>query len=236
MKIFPAFLMAAALPAGVLLSGAAEANLVTNGSFDNTSGQFVNNAGGGDDVPVGSNAISGWTISGIYDVLWIPGGGQYGELTASPGNGSQYFLDLTGTSDHAPYDGVSQTIATTANDTYRLTFDLGSATQWGIQDGLVASAGTTSALFTSTNPGNSTNFWNSETLNFTATGSSTVISFVGASGQSYIGLDNVNVVQTGVSAVPEPSTWMMMLMGFAGLGFVARQSKKKSHTALAIAR
>jgi hypothetical protein len=29
------------------------------------------------------------------------------------------------------------------------------------------------------------------------------------------------------SAIPEPSTWAMMLLGFAGLGFVCRQSRRR---------
>jgi hypothetical protein len=29
------------------------------------------------------------------------------------------------------------------------------------------------------------------------------------------------------AAVPEPSTWSMMLLGFAGLGFAFRQSRRK---------
>jgi hypothetical protein len=32
---------------------------------------------------------------------------------------------------------------------------------------------------------------------------------------------------TGVSGVPEPSTWAMMLVGFLGLGFALRQSRRK---------
>jgi hypothetical protein len=32
---------------------------------------------------------------------------------------------------------------------------------------------------------------------------------------------------SGVSAVPEPATWGMMLLGFAGLGFAFRQSRRK---------
>jgi hypothetical protein len=32
---------------------------------------------------------------------------------------------------------------------------------------------------------------------------------------------------SGVSAIPEPSTWVMMLLGFAGLGFAFRQSRRK---------
>jgi PEP-CTERM motif len=29
------------------------------------------------------------------------------------------------------------------------------------------------------------------------------------------------------AAIPEPSTWAMMLLGFAGLGFAFRQSRRK---------
>jgi hypothetical protein len=32
---------------------------------------------------------------------------------------------------------------------------------------------------------------------------------------------------TTVAAVPEPSTWAMMLIGFAGLGFAFRQSRRR---------
>jgi hypothetical protein len=32
----------------------------------------------------------------------------------------------------------------------------------------------------------------------------------------------------GVAAVPEPSTWAMMLLGFVGLGFAFRQSRRRA--------
>jgi hypothetical protein len=32
---------------------------------------------------------------------------------------------------------------------------------------------------------------------------------------------------SGVSAVPEPSTWAMMILGFAGIGFAAYRRKSK---------
>jgi hypothetical protein len=35
----------------------------------------------------------------------------------------------------------------------------------------------------------------------------------------------ISNVVTGVAAVPEPSTWAMMLLGFAGIGFMAYRSK-----------
>jgi PEP-CTERM motif len=38
----------------------------------------------------------------------------------------------------------------------------------------------------------------------------------------FFGLDDVNV-----AAVPEPSTWAMMILGFAGIGFMAYRKKSK---------
>ena len=35
-----------------------------------------------------------------------------------------------------------------------------------------------------------------------------------------------------VMAVPEPSTWAMMLVGFAGLGYACRRKTKRNHAAL----
>ena len=41
-------------------------------------------------------------------------------------------------------------------------------------------------------------------------------------------LDNVLLAEvSGVAAVPEPGTWAMMLLGFVGLGFAFRQSRRK---------
>jgi hypothetical protein len=40
------------------------------------------------------------------------------------------------------------------------------------------------------------------------------------------------VTFTAVPAVPEPSTWAMLLIGFAGLGFVFRRSRRKLSRAL----
>jgi hypothetical protein len=228
-----AFVIGIALSAWALASEA-RANLVTNAGFGDPDGNFVDNTGtGGDDVAVGSSDITGWTISGAYSVLWIPIGGLYGGLNPSPGNPSSFLVDLTGTTNSAPFDSVSQTIATTAGAHYTLTFDLGSAIQWGIQAGVTASAGSASETFTSTNPGDSTNFWNSETLNFVATGPSTLITLAGASGQSYIGVDNVAVVET-TGGVPEPSTWAMILLGFAGVGYMGYRRAKQPNKALSV--
>ncbi|HZZ21718.1 MAG TPA: hypothetical protein VFE60_03675 [Roseiarcus sp.] len=216
-----------------MLANGASANLITNGFGDPDENFVANDGGGGDNVPVGSSNITGWTISGAYPALWIPSRtpALYGGLDPSPGNPSAFLVDLTGTINTAPYDSVSQTIATTAGAHYTLTFDLGSAMQWGIQDGVTASAGSTSGTFTSTNPGDSSNFWNSETLDFVATGASTLITLAGASGHSYIGVDNVAVVETA-GGVPESSTWAMILLGFAGVAYLGYRRAREPNEAV----
>jgi hypothetical protein len=42
------------------------------------------------------------------------------------------------------------------------------------------------------------------------------------------GIDNIDFTVSAVSAVPEPSTWAMMILGFAGVGFVAYRRKSKA--------
>jgi hypothetical protein len=45
---------------------------------------------------------------------------------------------------------------------------------------------------------------------------------------SYAYVDDYGTFSATVSAVPEPSTWAMMLLGFAGIGFTAYRRKSKS--------
>ncbi len=52
-----------------------------------------------------------------------------------------------------------------------------------------------------------------------------------AGGRYVSNISNLNVFD-GVSAVPEPSTWAMLLLGFGGLGFVACRRKRQSVPAM----
>ncbi len=69
------------------------------------------------------------------------------------------------------------------------------------------------------------------TLNFISSGAPVTLAFSATSG----GLgDNIDVILDNVSieSVPEPSTWGMMLISFAGLGLAgARASRKRGHPA-----
>jgi Protein of unknown function (DUF642)/PEP-CTERM motif len=200
------------LAATAASSDASATSIVTNGSFEDTT-HFAANGDDTMSLPVGSTAMAGWTVTSNLSA-WIGPANPFG-LTAQSGS---YFLDLTDYHDTGPYGGVSQSIATTVGGHYALSFYLGSSPEYGLPDSIVASAGLTTGTFTSAN--STPNFWQLETLLFTAASPSTVISLVGNSGTSYIGLDNV-----AVTAVPEPSSWAMMILGFMGVGFMAYRRK-----------
>jgi hypothetical protein len=227
MRTFRSFATGAILVA-LSLPGAAQANLLTNGSFEDTT-NFVNQGNDTMDLSPGSTLMPGWTVAGSHYVSWIGPTNPFG-LTASPSGGS-YFLDLTGYIAGAPFSGVSQTITTLPGAHYLLAFDLGSSEFWGLHDGLTASAGSASQTFTDSNPGTTNNYWQSESLAFTATGTSTLVSLIGASGHNYIGLDNVSVVETSGPGVPEPAVWSMMLVGMAGVGGTLRSRRKRNFAA-----
>ncbi len=223
----------AAVSASALFAGSASANLLVDGSFEDAK-DFVDNHGGDTmNLGVGSTTMKGWTVIGTTsgaELAWIGPTNPY-NLTAEQGS---YFLDLTAEFMSGPYGGVRQTFATVAGDKYKATFWLGSSPQYGLQDGLTASAAGASKTFTSTNSGGENNLWQRETFDFTAKSTSTTLSLLGASGVNYTGLDNVSVTLVTAAApnatpsVPELSTWAMLLVGFAGLGVVGGRAARKA--------
>lgn len=62
-------------------------------------------------------------------------------------------------------------------------------------------------------------------FNFITAGTSNTIRFSEVEGPSYLGLPDLSV-----TGVPEPSSWSMMVLGFAGVGFMA--CRRKSRPAL----
>jgi Protein of unknown function (DUF642)/PEP-CTERM motif len=224
---FPLLIVASAAAMALATGGPAYANLLTNASFE--TGTHTNDGNNTETFGAGATSIVGWTTVGSH-VSWIADPNPFA-LTAEDGN---LFLDLTGYTAGAPFGGVTQSIATTAGDNYALTFYLGSYTaRWGGPPvSIIASAGSTSETFTDSAL-TVASTWTLETLDFTASGSTTAITLIGVSGVNYIGLDNVDVecVSTagcgtssgGGTSVPEPATLALFGIGLAGLAFARRR-------------
>ena len=213
------FLTKTALPtfllSGVLAAGAAQANLLTNPSFE--QGGFIDQSNDTMSLAAGSTVITGWTV--VTDTTaWIGATNPF-SLSASDGN---FFLDLTNYQLGAPFAGMSQVIATTPGATYELSFDLGSSNRWGRPDSITASAAGTSATFTSPTTG-TLNDWQHVSMQFTAVSSSTTVLLQGAAGINYIGLDNTSVDLVSPAAVPEPGMLLLLSLGLAGMRLAGRR-------------
>jgi choice-of-anchor C domain-containing protein len=211
--------ISAAILALSLWSGAASAaTIVSNGSFEvGTNGP---GAGSFATIPGSSSAIADWSVVG-GSIDWINGYWQASDGTHS--------VDMNGVN----VGSIQQTITTVVGQAYRLTFDL-SANSDHLDSkpdsrALVAAAGDTNGLFVynfDVPPNSSSNMnWASYSLYFTANSTSTLLSFNSAAPQNCCwgpALDNV-----AVTAVPEASTWGMMILGFAGVGLMAYRRKSK---------
>ena len=185
----------AAVASILLCAGAHASNLVTNGDFE--TGDFT-----------------GWTTQAA-------GAGSESEesLFGVDGNGphngsySAYFGAT------APYDTISQTIATTAGQSYTISFYLDSEGTQGGAAGFIGSFGGTT--FVSLNGSDADRSFGEETVTVQATSASTVLSFGAYDTSSYYTLDDVNV-----SAVPEPSSLGLFSLGVLGLGLLRRKSRR----------
>jgi hypothetical protein len=229
------------IAAAVLVATSAYAsgpNLVTNGDFANIGSVWVNNTGIGSDdwLTPAATAIPDWSnVAGAANEFWVTSPNGYG-LSASPGNASSFFVDLTGQANDKPYGGIEQTITTTPDTTYTLTFALGSSTRYNNSGSgaaaLYASATGTVLLASSlfTLAPTSINGWATETLSFTANSTSTTIEFLGDSEYTseYTGLDDVSVTAQGSTtppSVPEPASLTLLMLSLGGLGAVRRRRR-----------
>jgi PEP-CTERM motif len=169
-----------------------------------------------------------WSVpSGSVDLIGeTPTGTSYDYYH---GNGG--FVDLNGSTDAA---GTLQTTAAFGPGTYTLAFDLGGNAVGDVSKTTIVSLGSFSRSITlaSNDPLQQFSF------SFTTSGGN--LSFADlAGGFGNVGniLDNVSLESAApepnvnlVSAVPEPSAWAMLLLGFAGIGFMAYRGKSKPGT------
>jgi hypothetical protein len=221
-------IVAAALLIASAAHDARAANLVVNGSFEADS--F--GGGGGFTLGLVGNAVTGWFIpasDGVYP--WGIQSGAFGAGNARDGN-QWLVLGETGQGGPSTIDyTIQQTInGLTAGTTYNLTFSLSSELDGTTVAEVSALSGSSTGAQNFTAPASGGQFWGvwgDFTYSFLATGTSATIQFkdlaVEFPNNGDVGLDNVALDVRG--AVPEPSTWAMMLIGFAGLGYMAFRRK-----------
>jgi hypothetical protein len=222
-------MMASAL---ALASPASAANILVNGGFEVPLQGPPNFAAF--NVPVGSTLITGWNIvQGNVDLTTAVNYGP-GINTLDPS--SVQDIDLIGDSNGSGgvFGGLSQSFSTIMGETYLLAFQYahnngtfspnGYAAQVTVADS-AAPANTVLSTEVSQRPG--TPVWTAFSQTFIANANITTLSFISTRGAFNAGiyLDNVSV-DLVTTAVPEPGTWAMMLLGFGmmGLGIRRRQS------------
>lgn len=218
MKI-PTILLKIAALATLAAAGTTHAatNLVVNGSFeaDSISTPFAQ-----------LSTITGWTSPGTSNPVFEiqKGATQGGASGFNPvaADGTQY-LELNSNR----LTSVAQTVSTTAGGTYVLSFSYSGRpdTPGGVNSLMNVYWGNT-LLTPSPLSGNTNGVWQTYTQNLSALSSSTVLRFesVGPVSAPTYGsyLDKVSLV----SAVPEPQTYAMLLLGVGLLGFMARRKRQ----------
>jgi choice-of-anchor C domain-containing protein len=185
---------------------AGHASLITNGSFEN--GPIFPSSFA--DLGPGSSGIAGWTIGG--DSVDLVGAAWQ----ASNGN---FSLDLSGNSAGS----VSQVLTTTAGQSYTILFDLAAnpSIPNSIKTVEVSAAATVQDYtFDAANHTPTSMGWTTESFVFTATGTSTTLTFTSLVDTPWgPALDNVR-------SVPEPSAFAVSLTLFGIFGAVALQKRR----------
>lgn len=234
---------AAVALASIMLPATAQANLVTNGSFETTAA-FT---GTDNSIAVTNGAvIPGWASSyyggeAVVRPQWLADGCvvcapsffQYtfgGPLPASSPDGGNFLFSDANYLNSA----ITQTVSGfTVNQVYQLKFYQALAQPLFVNPlgtpGPIAAQWTVSLFGTQLAPAltadgatGTISPWKLQTMNFTATSTSTVLSFlaIGSGDPPTIMLDGVTL-----SAVPEPETWALMLAGFLGVGLIYRRNR-----------
>jgi hypothetical protein len=162
--------------------------------------------------------FTGWTTAGTSYPVYI---------VTSPVESGTYAAQIAGYSYNP--DTLSQTVADTAGQSYVLSFSR------YVNDGApIVSLNVSwngNSVFSELNP-TTVDIYQTFTFNVVGSGSDALI-FTSANDPSATFLDNVSLTPT--AATPLPSTWLMMLSGFVGLGFFAYRGTKKNAATLAAA-
>ena len=183
-------------------SARADTNLLSDGDFESFASQVAD--GGYTAITAGSN-LGAWSVSGqSVDLIRSDGYGRIAGVS----------VDLAGT----PGPGyISQNFNAVAGTTYQLNWDY---SKNGAGADMVVSVGDMSSTFT---PASGIAHGS---LSWTATSSGLQSVMFGTSSPSNMGptLDNVTLT----AAVPEPSSYALLMAGIGCVGLVTRRRSKQA--------
>lgn len=197
--------------------GAVPVNLIENGSFE------ANAVASGTWVTLNDKEMAAWDVKGL--------GVEIRNDVAGAAYDGQNFVEL----DAMKNSWIAQTIETIVNQTYLLSFfyapRMGIGTDSNIID-VIINGGQPILSVTGSGLGASGNVWQEYTYSFVATKQKTTLEFSAAGVSDGYGgsLDNVSVYalqgpqpSLPAAAIPEPTTWSMMLAGLASAALVSRR-------------
>jgi hypothetical protein len=187
-------------------------------------------------VAIGAFAVSGSAFAAFQGFAANPLGPEF--LITFSNNGVSTTLNPVYSTDPGPYDGVEDTYFGVINNSSKTisSFALSSTLDIGGFDGDgIDEANYLNIPHNSMDPSG----YGGPNAFFTNNlGTSLVVNFItpiaASGGTDVFSLEEAVSLNNIVVGIPEPSTWAMMLLGFAGLGFAAYR-KSRTKTTLAAA-
>jgi hypothetical protein len=211
------------------------------------NGDFTAGAAGAEFDSTGT-AVPGWMSTGYNWVfsnantpndnsftLWTSANGGANSWDGSTLSGAGNFAALDGDFITAP---ITQTITgLTVGQTYTLSFDYAFSQQFGFDGDTIQNITVGLGSFTdtlpspagTTLPNHGFSGWTPFSTTIKATDSTEVLSFLAFGNLPVPPFALVSDVSLtgGTGAVPEASTWAMMLIGFGGVAFAAFRSRRR---------
>ena len=202
---------------------AGAANLVTNGSFEESplaQGAYR-------DMLVGSADLPGWTIVGVAGthISQVEGAYPGNPGYSFPAQDGHQWVDLAGYSDNAA-DGVRQTVATTIGQLYDFSFWLGNVSGgfFGVDSLVNVSFSSGGTDFSCVNAIETTTLtWLKCSQSFVAQSDTTTFTISNGDPRTDYSSAIDNIVLGAAGGVPEPEVWAMLIAGFAVVGGARRR-------------